>query len=102
MSAHESMEHAEHAEHASGSNKKIAHEFGISVRTVEMHRSHIMSKLGVRSLAEAALLATQAGIDLGGGWPVTVRPHTNGLHQERLVQAEAGAIPGPLARRVGN
>ena len=47
-----------------GSNKKIAHEFGISVRTVEMHRAHIMAKLGVRSLAEAALLATQAGVDL--------------------------------------
>jgi len=48
-----------------GSNKTIAHAFGISVRTVEMHRAHIMAKLGVRSLAEAALLATQAGVDLG-------------------------------------
>jgi len=46
-----------------GSNKTVAHKFGISVRTVEMHRAHIMSKLGVKSLAEAALLATQAGID---------------------------------------
>lgn len=46
------------------SNKKVAHEFGISVRTVEMHRAHIMTKLGVKSLAEAALLAPQAGIDL--------------------------------------
>jgi len=47
-----------------GSNKTIAYQFGISVRTVEMHRAHIMAKLGVRSLAEAALLATQAGVDL--------------------------------------
>lgn len=45
-------------------NKAVAHHFGISVRTVEMHRAHIMAKLGVRSLAEAALLATQAGLDL--------------------------------------
>jgi hypothetical protein len=35
---------------------------GISVRTVEMHRAHIMAKLGVKSLAEAAVLATQAGL----------------------------------------
>jgi two-component system, LuxR family, response regulator FixJ len=46
------------------SNKALAHEFGISVRTVEMHRAHIMAKLEVKSLAEAALLATQSGIEL--------------------------------------
>ena len=46
-----------------GSNKTVAHQFGISVRTVEMHRAHIMAKLGVKSLAEAALLATEAGLD---------------------------------------
>jgi two-component system response regulator FixJ len=46
------------------SNKAIAHEFGISVRTIEMHRAHLMAKLGVRSMAEAALLAPQAGLDL--------------------------------------
>jgi two-component system response regulator FixJ len=46
-----------------GSNKTVAHQFGISVRTVEIHRAHIMAKLGVKSLAEAALLATEAGLD---------------------------------------
>lgn len=45
-------------------NKAVAHEFGISVRTVEMHRAHIMAKLGVKSLAEAAVIATQAGLEL--------------------------------------
>jgi two-component system response regulator FixJ len=43
-------------------NKGVAHDLGISVRTVEMHRAHIMTKLGVKSLAEAAVLATQSGL----------------------------------------
>jgi two-component system response regulator FixJ len=43
-------------------NKGVAHDFGISVRTVEMHRAHIMTKLGVKSLAEAAVLATRSGL----------------------------------------
>lgn len=43
-------------------NKGVAHDAGISVRTVEMHRAHIMAKLGVRSLAEAAVIATEAGL----------------------------------------
>lgn len=45
-------------------NKVVAHQLGISVRTVEMHRAHIMAKLEVRSLAEAALLAGQAELKL--------------------------------------
>jgi FixJ family two-component response regulator len=44
------------------SNKAVAHDLGISVRTVEMHRAHIMAKLGVRSIAEAAVMATHAGL----------------------------------------
>jgi two-component system response regulator FixJ len=47
---------------AGHSNKAVAHLLGISVRTVEMHRAHIMAKLGVKTLAEAAVLATQSGI----------------------------------------
>jgi two-component system response regulator FixJ len=52
------------------SNKTVAHELGISVRTVEMHRAHIMAKLGVRSIAEAAVMATQAGLAIAQRKPV--------------------------------
>jgi two-component system response regulator FixJ len=58
------------------SNKGVAHELGISVRTVEMHRAHIMSKLGVKSLAEAAVLATQAGLPIT---PTYLRQALGGL-----------------------
>jgi FixJ family two-component response regulator len=44
------------------SNKRAAFELGISVRTVEMHRAHIMAKLNAKSLADAALLLVQAGV----------------------------------------
>ena len=46
-------------------NKTVAYDFGISVRTVEMHRAHIMAKLGVKSLAEAAAIAACAGLAPG-------------------------------------
>lgn len=41
-------------------NKAIAHDLGISPRTVEIHRANVMSKLGVRSLSEALRLAFAA------------------------------------------
>lgn len=42
-------------------NKVIAHELGISPRTVEIHRANLMEKLGCRSLAEAVRTAITAG-----------------------------------------
>lgn len=42
-------------------NKVIAHELGISPRTVEIHRANLMEKLGCRSLAEAVRTAISAG-----------------------------------------
>jgi len=41
-------------------NKTIAFDLGISPRTVEIHRSNLMSKLEVRSLSEALRLAFAA------------------------------------------
>jgi two-component system response regulator FixJ len=45
-------------------NKVVAHALGISARTVEFHRAHVMEKLGARNvpdLMRLALLAEQAG-----------------------------------------
>ena len=41
-------------------NKVIAQDLGISERTVEVHRSHIMHKLGVKTLAQLVRLKIEA------------------------------------------
>jgi two-component system response regulator FixJ len=71
------------------SNKAVAHELGISVRTVEMHRAHIMAKLGVKSIAEAAVMATHAGLAIAQRKPVAVM----------LAPVGAGRGPTPFERR---
>jgi two-component system, LuxR family, response regulator FixJ len=43
-------------------NKQIAADLGIHERTVKLHRSAITAKLGVRSAAELATLARDAGL----------------------------------------
>ena len=48
------------------SNKRIADDLGISIRTVEMHRAGLMRKLRARSLADAVILATAAGLRRDG------------------------------------
>jgi len=50
-----------HALVAGCSHKVIAHELGISVRTIEVHRARMMRRLGVRTLAEAIKLAIISG-----------------------------------------
>ncbi len=44
------------------SNKAVALELGLSPRTVEMHRAHMMERLGVGSLSEALRIAAWASL----------------------------------------
>jgi two-component system response regulator FixJ len=43
------------------SNKEIARQLGISPRTVEVYRAHVMSKTGSQSLSELVRIALLAG-----------------------------------------
>jgi two-component system response regulator FixJ len=51
-------------EHLMGgsSNKIVAYELGISTRTVEIHRSHLMEKLNTKSFSVAVRMAILAGL----------------------------------------
>lgn len=45
------------------SNKLISYRLGLSTRTVEVYRGHVMDKLGVKSLSAAVRLALSAGVE---------------------------------------
>jgi PAS domain S-box-containing protein len=47
---------------AGGTNKTIARTLGLSPRTVEIHRAKVMEALSARTLPEAVLIATAAGV----------------------------------------
>ena len=49
------------------SNKEVAHELGISVRTVETHRKNIRAKLGISSTAGLTRYAMEHGVLQGTG-----------------------------------
>lgn len=55
------------------SNKQIAFELGISVKTVEVHRSRLMHKAGVASFAELVQVATAVGFRAATGMDDTGR-----------------------------
>ncbi len=44
-------------------NKVIARNLGLSFRTVEIHKTHIMKKTGAESLLDLSRLAQEAGLD---------------------------------------
>jgi two-component system response regulator FixJ len=46
------------------SNKSLAEQLGVSSRTIEVHRSRIMAKMGACSLAELVRMALLMGIVL--------------------------------------
>lgn len=48
------------------SNKAIGDHFGISSRTVEVHRANTLRKLGVRTTVEAVRIAIYAGVEIDG------------------------------------
>ena len=47
-------------------NKRVAHELGVTERTVKAHRHRVMEKIQVRSLAELVSLAERVGVLDGG------------------------------------
>jgi two-component system response regulator FixJ len=49
-------------------NKEVAWDLGISHKTVEVHRARVMSKLGVRSLADLVRLEWLIVHDAAAGW----------------------------------
>lgn len=55
-------------------NKIVAYELALSVRTIEIYRSNVMTKLGVRSMAEACGIAFHAGV-----FPKSFRAWESGL-----------------------
>ena len=44
-------------------NKVLARRLDISLRTVEMHRANMMTRLGAESLADALMIAVEAGTE---------------------------------------
>lgn len=43
------------------SNKEIGRDLGVSPRTIEVHRAHIMAKLGARNVADLVRIALSQG-----------------------------------------
>jgi FixJ family two-component response regulator len=53
-------------------NKQIAGDLGVTERTVKLHRAAIIDKLGVHSVAQLALLASEARLEMDA--PTAPRP----------------------------
>jgi FixJ family two-component response regulator len=51
---------------AGKTNKEIGRDIGLSPRTIETYRAHVMQRLGARTLPQAVLIATSAGFQSPG------------------------------------
>jgi FixJ family two-component response regulator len=47
---------------AGQTNKQIGRDIGISPRTVEAHRAHVMQRLGAKTVPDAVRIAASAGV----------------------------------------
>ena len=48
---------------AGHANKQMAYKLGLSIRTIEMHRAHVMEKLSTDSVSHAVQMALAAGLE---------------------------------------
>lgn len=48
---------------AGESNKTLARDLGLSIKTIELHRSRVMTKTGARSLSHLVRIALKGGLD---------------------------------------
>lgn len=83
-------------------NKQIARELGISEKTVKVHRSRVMSKMGARRVANLVQYAMQLGVDASGARPpagappaITPMHHAPGRSVERMAEPPADPERGP-------
>lgn len=77
-------------------NKQIAADLGTVEKTVKVHRSRVMRKMGARSLAELVQLASAAGVVPAFGQEELPRFTT-----VRVALAERSERAGTLSERVG-
>jgi DNA-binding CsgD family transcriptional regulator len=54
-------------------NREIAAEFGLSVRTIEVHKAHIMEKMHVSRIAELIKIFARSDIVADGAGSYLVR-----------------------------
>ena len=74
-------------------NKLIAYDLGLSIRTVESYRAHVLAKLGVHSTAEAVRIAIAAGtLGIVFSWSQP-GSGSNGMIQARPTDRDS-TVPG--------